>query len=61
VEGEQKAKPGLMSIEYVLGAGASRDVGYPLASDMGTKLLDFMQSLLATACFQWINGLATCY
>jgi hypothetical protein len=27
---------------YVFGAGASRDVGYPLASDMGDGLLDFM-------------------
>jgi hypothetical protein len=27
---------------YVFGAGASRDVGYPLASDMGNGLLDFM-------------------
>lgn len=31
-----------MSITYVFGAGASRDVGYPLASDMGNDLLDFM-------------------
>jgi hypothetical protein len=29
---------------FVLGAGASRDVGYPLAADMGTGLLDFMQN-----------------
>jgi hypothetical protein len=27
---------------YVFGAGASRDVGYPLAADMGDGLLDFM-------------------
>jgi hypothetical protein len=27
---------------YVFGAGASRDVGYPLASEMGDGLLDFM-------------------
>jgi hypothetical protein len=27
---------------YVFGAGASRDVGYPLASDMGDGLLDYM-------------------
>ena len=31
-----------MSTTYVFGAGASRDVGYPLASDMGDGLLDFM-------------------
>jgi hypothetical protein len=31
-----------MSTTYVFGAGASRDVGYPLASDMGADLLDFM-------------------
>jgi hypothetical protein len=31
-----------MSTTYVFGAGASRDVGYPLASEMGDGLLDFM-------------------
>lgn len=31
-----------MTTTYVFGAGASRDVGYPLASDMGDGLLDFM-------------------
>lgn len=31
-----------MSTTYVFGAGASRDVGYPLASEMGDHLLDFM-------------------
>jgi len=31
-----------MSTTYVFGAGASRDVGYPLASEMGDQLLDFM-------------------
>lgn len=31
-----------MSTVYVFGAGASRDVGYPLAAEMGGKLLDFM-------------------
>ena len=31
-----------MSTVYVFGAGASRDVGYPLASEMGDGLLDYM-------------------
>lgn len=31
-----------METVYVLGAGASRDAGYPLASQMGDELLDFM-------------------
>jgi hypothetical protein len=31
-----------MTTTYVFGAGASRDVGYPLASEMGDRLLDFM-------------------
>jgi len=31
-----------MTTTYVFGAGASRDVGYPLASEMGDGLLDFM-------------------
>jgi hypothetical protein len=32
-----------MSTTYILGAGASKAVGYPLASEMGGALLDFMQ------------------
>jgi hypothetical protein len=31
-----------MAVAYVLGAGASRDVGYPLASEMGGQLFDYM-------------------
>jgi len=31
-----------MTTTYIFGAGASRDVGYPLASEMGEGLLDFM-------------------
>lgn len=31
-----------MAVVYVLGAGASRDIGYPLASEMGERLFDFM-------------------
>jgi hypothetical protein len=32
-----------VSTTYVFGAGASRDIGYPLASEMGGQLLHFMQ------------------
>jgi hypothetical protein len=32
-----------MNTTYIFGAGASRAVGYPLASEMGDALLDFMQ------------------
>jgi hypothetical protein len=31
-----------MSTANLFGAGAARDVGYPLASDIGDGLLDFM-------------------
>jgi hypothetical protein len=31
-----------MAVTYVLGAGASRDIGYPLASEMGERLFDHM-------------------
>ena len=31
-----------MAVVYVLGAGASRDIGYPLASEMAEKLFDYM-------------------
>jgi hypothetical protein len=31
-----------MTTVYAFGAGASRDAGYPLASNMGTALLEFM-------------------
>jgi hypothetical protein len=31
-----------MSVTYVLGAGASRDIGYPLASELGNELFDYM-------------------
>jgi hypothetical protein len=33
-----------MATIYVMGAGASRHVGYPLAADMGRELIDFMLS-----------------
>ena len=39
-----------MITTYVFGAGASRDVGYPLASDMGADLLDFMLKPNASIC-----------
>jgi hypothetical protein len=31
-----------MAVVYVLGAGASREIGYPLASEMGEQLFDYM-------------------
>ena len=31
-----------MNTVYAFGAGASRDIGYPLASELGSGLLDFM-------------------
>jgi hypothetical protein len=31
-----------MTTTYVLGAGASRDIGYPLASEMGEHLFEYM-------------------
>ena len=35
-----------MATVFVLGAGASGVVGYPLASDMGLDLLDFVRNFL---------------
>ena len=45
-----------MQTTFVLGAGASRDAGYPFAKDMGQGLLKWMEQAEPEGCFDFLSS-----